>query len=247
MYTAPGTSRDERGTTTSSLKHEFANRGSLNVSLRSVDHHDYAYAFDITGFDKKDPTFETLDLRARGQSNQRTYNFADTNVVFPFDTGILQHRVIAGIDAGKEIDDFRRTKFCAINSPARPAADPTCNVGANQYTVSVYDPDFSDVPPPGDFGAGALADNYIVSKTAAGYLSDLVTLSSHWKALAGVRYSKDKLTAYVNRYTMGAPRVSRRRALRCRRPASSTSRTATGRTTPATVPPTPRSTPAPRL
>lgn len=201
VYTAPGTSRDERGTTTSFfLKHDFANRGSLNVSLRSVDHHDYAYAFDITGFDKKDPKFQTLDLRARGQWNQRTYNFADANVVLPFDTGILQHRVIAGVDAGKEIDDFRRTKFCAINSPGSPNANPSCNIGTNEYTVSVYNPDFSDIPPPGAFGAGSLADNYIVSKTAAGYLSDLVTLSEHWKALAGVRYSKDKLTAYVNRY-----------------------------------------------
>lgn len=206
VYTAPGTSRDEKGITTSFfLKHEFAGRASLNVSLRSVDHHDYAYAFDITGFDKKDATFHTLDLRARGQSNQRTYNFADVNVVLPFDTDLLQHRVIAGVDAGKEIDDFRRTKFCAINSPGKPLADPTCNIGTNRYTVSVYNPDFSDIPPPGAFGAGNLADNYIISRTAAGYLSDLVTLSSHWKALAGMRYSKDELTAYVNRYTVGAP------------------------------------------
>lgn len=206
VYTGPGTSRDERGTTTSFfLKHEFANRGSLNVSLRSVDHHDYAYAFDITGFDKKDPKFQTLDLRARGQWNQRTYNFADANAVLPFNTGFLEHRLIAGVDAGKEIDDFRRTKFCAVNSPGKPLADPTCNIGANQYTVSVYNPDFADIPPPGAFGAGKLADNYIVSRTAAGYLSDLVTLSSRWKALAGVRYSKDKLTAYANRYTVGVP------------------------------------------
>lgn len=206
VYTAPGTSRDERGTTASFfLKHDFADRASLNVSLRSVDHHDYANAFDITGFDKKDPTFHTLDLRARGQWNQRTYNFGDVNLVLPFDTGFLQHRVIAGADAGKEIDDFRRTRFCAIDSPGSPRANPSCNIGANQYTVSVYDPGFSDIPPPSAFGAGNLADNYIVSETAAGYLSDLMTLSAHWKALAGVRYSKDKLNAYVNRYAPAAP------------------------------------------
>jgi iron complex outermembrane receptor protein len=206
VYTAPGTSRDERGTTASFfLKHDFADRGSLNVSLRSVDHHDYAYAFDITGFDKKDPRLQTLDLRARGQSNQRTYNFGDVNLVLPFDTGFLQHRLIVGANAGKEIDDFRRTKFCAINSPGNPRANPKCNIGADQFTVSVYDPNFSDIPPPGAFGAGSLADNYIVSETAAGYLSDLVTLSSHWKALAGVRYSKDKLTAYANKYSVGVP------------------------------------------
>lgn len=201
VYTAPGTSRDERGTTTSFfLNHELANKGSINLSVRSVDHHDYAYAFDITGFDKKDPTFQTLDLRARGQWNQRTYNFADLNTVLPFDTGGIGHRVIVGVDAGKEIDDFQRTKFCAINSPGKPAADPTCNIGTNQYTVSVLNPDFSAIPPPSAFGAGKLADNWILSETRAAYLSDLITLSSRWKAMAGVRYSRDKLRVYNNRF-----------------------------------------------
>lgn len=203
VYTAPGTSRDERGTTTSFfLNHELADKGSINLSVRSVDHHDYAYAFDITGFDKKDPTFRTLDLRARGQSNQRTYNFADLNTVLPFHGGGIGHRVIIGVNAGKEIDDFKRTRFCAINSPGKPLADPTCNIGKSQYTVSVLDPDFSAIPPPGAFGAGKLADNWTLSQTGAAYLSDLITLSSHWKAMAGVRYSRDKIRVYNNRYIL---------------------------------------------
>src|SRR6185437_2746568 len=136
----------------------------------------------------------------RGQWNQRTYNFADLNTVLPFDTGGIGHRLIVGVNAGKEIDDFQRTKFCAINSPGKPLADPTCNIGANQYTVSVFNPDFSAIPPPGAFGAGKLADNWILSQTGAAYLSDLITLSSHWKAMAGVRYSHDKLRVYNNRF-----------------------------------------------
>jgi len=206
VYTAPGTSRDERGTTTSFyLNHELANNGSINLSVRSVDHHDYAYAFDVTGFDKKDPTFRTLDLRARGQSNQRTYNFADLNTVLLFNTGGIGHRVIVGLNAGKEIDDFKRTRFCALNSPAKPAADPTCNIGTNQYTVSGFNPNFSAVPPPSAFGAGKLADNWIESETAAAYLSDLVTFTPHWKAMVGVRYSRDKLRVYNNRYDHTTP------------------------------------------
>lgn len=201
VYTAPGTSRDERGTdTTLLLAHQLSGGGSLNLSVRSVDHHDYAYAFDITEFDESDPTHHTLDLRARGQWNQRTYNFADANAVLPFSGGWLAQRVIVGVDAGKEIDDFRRTQSCNLNSPGTPAANPSCNLGTSQYTVAAFNPDFSDVPPPGAFGPGSLADNDIVSRTAAAYLSDLVTLSAQWKALAGVRYSQDRLSAYVNRY-----------------------------------------------
>lgn len=206
-YTAPGTSRDERGTTSSAfLRHELADGGSLNVSVRSVDHHDYADAFDITGFDKTDPQFQTLDLRARGQSNQRTYNFADVNAVLPFATGNVGNRVIVGVDAGKEIDDFRRTKFCAINSPSKPAANPSCNIGTNQYTVSVLNPDFSAIPPPRAFGAGSLAENYIVSQTTAAYVSDLLSFGTQWKVLAGLRYSSDRLSAYVNRYDPTQPK-----------------------------------------
>jgi iron complex outermembrane recepter protein len=201
VYTAPGTSRDERGTTASLfVKHDLGNGASVNLSMRSVDHHDYAYAFDITGFDKADRTNHTLDLRARGQSNQRTYNFADLNTVLPFDVGGIGNRVIVGANAGKEIDDFRRTKFCNLDSPGNPNANASCNLGTNQYTVAVYDPNFSTVPPPGAFGPGSLAENWIMSETAAAYLSDLITLTPHWKAMAGVRYSQDKLKVFNNRY-----------------------------------------------
>jgi iron complex outermembrane recepter protein len=201
VYTAPGTSRDERGTdATVLLSHRLAGGGSLNLSARSVDHHDYAYAFDITGFDDEDPTYHTLDLRARGQWNQRTYNFADANAVLPLSTGGLGHRVIVGVDAGKEIDDFRRTQSCNLSSPGDPDANPECNLGARQYTVSLFDPNFSGIPAPGAFGAGSVADNDIGSRTVAAYLSDLMTLSARWKMLIGVRSSQDELSADVNRF-----------------------------------------------
>ena len=206
VYTAPGTYRNERGTaTTLLLRHEFGRAASLNISVRSVDHHDYANAFDIAGLDKRDPTFHTLDLRARGQWNQRTYNFADANVVMPFLTGSLSHRVIVGIDAGKEIDDFKQTRFCAINSPGSPNANPSCNIGTNEYTVSVFNPDFNGIPPPSAFGTGTDADYYTVSQTSAAYLSDLVKLSPRWKVLVGARYSRDKLAATSNRYDPKIP------------------------------------------
>ncbi|MGH7105394.1 MAG: TonB-dependent siderophore receptor, partial [Acetobacteraceae bacterium] len=201
VYTAPGTSRDERGTTASLfVKHDLDNGGSINLSMRSVDHHDYADAFDITRFDKADTTNHTLDLRARGQWNQRTYNFADLNAVLPFDTGGIENRVIVGVDAGKEIDDFQRTRFCNLDSPGNPNANASCNIGTNQYTVSLYAPSFAAIPRPSAFGPGSLADNWNMSETAAAYLSDLITLSRHWKAMGGMRYSQDKLKVYNNKF-----------------------------------------------
>jgi iron complex outermembrane receptor protein len=205
-YTAPGTSRNERGTTTSLfIRHAIAGGGSLNLSVRSVDHHDYADAFDITGFDNSDATRHTLDLRARDQWNQRTYNFADANAVLTAHTAGIHHRVLLGIDAGKEIDDFHRTRFCALNSPGEPRADPSCNTGASQFAISLLSPSFGSVPPPSAFGAGKPADNWNLSQTAAAYLLDLVTLSPRWKALAGVRYSHDRLKVFINRFDPAQP------------------------------------------
>ena len=206
MYTAPGTWLSERGIAASLfVRHEFSGGGTLNFSGRGVDHHDSTYAFDVTGFDKTDPVFHTLDLRARGQSNQRTYNFADLNLVLPFHTLSIGHRIIVGVDAGKEVDDFKRTQFCALNSPASPKANPSCNLGMAQYTVSVFNPDFSRIPRPDAFGAGSLADQYVASETAAEYLSDLVALDSHWKVLLGVRNSHDRNLANGNRYSANSP------------------------------------------
>jgi iron complex outermembrane receptor protein len=199
-YMQPGNYLNERGVTASLFaSHDFGDGAVWNLSIRSVDHHDYAHAFDIGPFDKADPTFQTLDLRARGQTNQRTYNFGDTYLVLPFMTGGIGHRAIVGANVGKEIDDFLRTQFCNINAPGRPNADSTCNLPGQLYTISVMNPDFSTIPSftafgPGKIGASTLAHNYVTSETTGAYASDLMSLTSSWKVMLGLRYSRDKLT-----------------------------------------------------
>ncbi|MGH7707979.1 MAG: TonB-dependent siderophore receptor, partial [Vulcanimicrobiaceae bacterium] len=210
-YAAPGTSRDERGTsTTVFLDHGFSGGAVWHLDMRSVDHHDYATAYDIGPFDKADPTLQTLDLRARGQSNQRTYNFADSNVVVPFLTGSVAHRVIFGLNYGKEIDDFKRRQFCTLNTLTK--RDPKCDPTTTPHTIAVINPDFSIVPSLATFGPGSLADNYIVSQTEAAYVSDLLTLTDHWKSFLGLRYSHDKVTANINSYDPTQPYYSQTRS-----------------------------------
>jgi iron complex outermembrane receptor protein len=178
------------------VTHSFDSGAKWSFELRNVDHHDSANAFDITRFDRKDPTFQTLDLRARGQRNHRSYIFGDTYLTLPFNTFGVEHRVIVGASLGREVDDFNRTQFCAINSPDAPKADPTCNPTAAQYTVSLINPNFSSVPPLSAFGPGVIGPstrsrNYVTGIGSGAYVSDLMTLTPHWKLSAGVRYASE--------------------------------------------------------
>lgn len=203
-YMSPTDFLHEKGLIgTLTVNHTFNDNVRWTFSLRDVDHHDGAHAFDITRFDKTDPTFQTLDLRARGQSNRRTYIFGDTYLTLKYDTFGLEHRTIAGVSLGREVDDFNRTQFCVINSPDKPRADPTCNPTSAVYTVSVINPDFSKVPPLSSFGGGVInpssrSRNYVTGVGSGAYVSDLVSVGAHWKLSLGLRYAHEDQQNYAD-------------------------------------------------
>lgn len=195
-YMAPTDYLHERGLIeTLFVEHRFSDSIKWNFSFRNVDHHDTASAYDITRYDNKDPTFQTLDLRARGQRNRRTYVFGDTYLTAHF-TGFGDHRMIIGASLGHEADDFNRTQFCAINSPQSPNADPTCNPTSAQYTVTVNHPDFSNIPPLSAFGPGVInpasrSFNRVSGWGSGAYVSDLIGFGDHFKVSLGVRYAHE--------------------------------------------------------
>jgi hypothetical protein len=47
--------------------------------------------------------------------------------VLPF--GGIGNRLIVGLDAGKESDDFKRTRFCNLDSPGDPNANASSTQG----------------------------------------------------------------------------------------------------------------------
>jgi iron complex outermembrane receptor protein len=197
-YTNPDGYQTESGETeTLRVAHRFGGGAVWNLGFRDVQHRDTSHAFDITGIDAKDPT--RLDLRARGQLNTRTYDFVDTNVTVPFETLGLGHRTIFGVNLGREVDDFERTQYCALNTLSSTKVDPSCNIGSNVYTVSISDPDYAGIPGLAAFGAGKIGTGgsarnrtYTTSLAEGVYGSDYMTLSEHWKASVGVRYAWEK-------------------------------------------------------
>jgi iron complex outermembrane receptor protein len=205
-YMAPGDYLHETGMIeTVFVNHKFDSGVKWTFEVRRVDHRDSASAWDITRYDRKDPTFHTLDLRARGQQNKRVYTFGDTYFTVPFETVGLSHRLIAGLSLGKQNHYFARTQFREPYSPHMPGSDATCKPSASQYSVSVINPNFSNLPPRTAFGQGVVTPasrsrNFVSGVGSGAYFSDLIALSEHWKASVGLRYAHEDQKNFADLY-----------------------------------------------
>ena len=197
VYQGPNDIQPEKGVSeTLSLSHTFAPGISWNTAVRNVTGQDDAVGFDNVSVlqllaTKKAPILpaeSVVQRRARGQHNERSYDFIDSNLSLPLATGPVEHKFLVGVNGGVDTTNFIRLQF--LNGPtsgvlARP--------GAGSMNVDVYNPIFTGVPALSTFGPGNLNDRYSRTAAFAGYLSDLMTLSEHWKATAGVRYSDEHL------------------------------------------------------
>src|SRR6202040_3089287 len=118
------------------------------------------------------------------QHNERSYNFIDSNLSLPFATGPVGHKLLVGANGGVDTTNFNRIQF--FNGPTTGAL---ARPGAGSINVDVYDPVYYVAPALSSFGPGPANDRYTRSAAYAGYLSDLLTFSDHWKATLGLRYS----------------------------------------------------------
>ena len=180
-YQEPGDTEKEDGKTLSvNLDHTFANDIRWNTAARLVRHTDDAKGFDAVAVRAN---LTSLQRRARGQHNERAYDFADSNFTIPLDTGPVKHRILAGINGGKEIADLDRLQF--FNGGACPG--PQC------LDIDIYNPVYGVVPsldslPRVNANTPAnLNHRYTTSRSFGVYFSDLITLSEHWKATLGAR------------------------------------------------------------
>lgn len=184
-YQEPGDVQEEEGYGgTLSLSHDFGDDMRLNAAFRSVTSEDTANGFDNVGV-LADQT--TLQRRARQQLNKRTYNYLDSNLSIPFDTGPLEHKLLVGVNAGIDTTDFERIQF--FNGPT---TGPNSLPGPGRLNIDIYNPVYGNVLPLSSYAAGPLNRRYTKNTSSGVYLSDLVTISEQWKASFGLRYAKEK-------------------------------------------------------
>lgn len=171
-------------TVSASVTHWFEGGQTFNFAWRNVDGEDYAQGFDNVAIIANGTV---LQRRARKQLNGRTYNYFDTNLALPFKTGAIEHQAMVGVSGGVDTTDFERIQF--FNGPA---SGPLSLPGPGRMNVSVYNPILGVSPSLDSYAAGPVNRRYTRSSSQGIYVSDLMTLSEHWKASFGVRYTQEK-------------------------------------------------------
>ena len=117
----------------------------------------------------------TVAIGAYNNVTQRTNLFNQTDLAWAVDGGGVRHKLLAGIELGRqETDNLRQTGYNSAGTTALsvPASDPV-------YTAPVlFRPSESD------------ASNHGVASVASVYLQDQLEFSPHWQAVLGVRYDR---------------------------------------------------------
>jgi iron complex outermembrane receptor protein len=184
-YQQPSDYETERGSVLSSFfVHTFANGFSLHIATRDVWHTDEAHGFDVVAIANN---LQDVTRRARGQLNRRSNHYIDAHLLMPLKLLGIKQQMLLGATDGRTMADEDRLQF--FNAPAS---------GPESLNISIYNPDYSNVPALSSLplvapGKGSLlSDRYTVTEEFGAYMADMITFSPHWKGSVGVRYSRDK-------------------------------------------------------
>lgn len=129
----------------------------------------------------------TMRLAAYNNANQRTNVFNQTDLTTKYNTGSLEHTLLAGLELGHQDSTGRRnTGFFGAATLA------TVSASAPFALATSFRPSGTD------------ADNNVKADIAALYLQDQIALSKQWKLLAGLRYDHFK-TTFGDRRTTTPP------------------------------------------
>jgi len=183
-YQEKGDGSDETAHAASlTFNHYFHNGAILNLAYRGVKGEE-----ERKGFDNVSVLADgvTMRRRARHQFNKRDYHFVDGNISLPFDTGAVEHRMLAGATYGVDTTDFSRLQY--FNGPT---TGPGSLPGPGRINVDLYNPVLGQVPPRESYPAGNSNRRYSRNATSGVYLSDLMSLSERWKLNLGLRYAKE--------------------------------------------------------
>lgn len=177
-------SQSEVWSTTATLDHEFSDALKLHNAFR---YYDYSLDRQNTIPNLVDEAARTVTLNRQSTDRAEHGWFNQLELSGRFSTGVLEHKLLLGFEAG------RQSKYeLRIDR-------------ANIATVDLFDPVLPVLPlevagTPGTHRTG-------VYKTLGFYAQDMISLGEHWKALAGLRY--DRFRQEVHQRIAGQPDLAR--------------------------------------
>ena len=178
----------ERGTTANAfVAQQFTDWLKFNFGYRYVDHEDTQNNFDVVAVRPGTELLAnpTVQRRARGQENRRTYSFVDENLTAKLNTFHIGHTILLGFSGGAETASLNRTRF--YNGTTTDGTDVSLynpvhnpNLSPNQYPL---------------FNTGQSANlnwRYTVQNSFGFYGSDLINFFEYVKVLVGIRYANER-------------------------------------------------------
>jgi len=172
-------------------------RARLDLASAALEHHagkweirnrtavgdyDRGYQNFVPGAVNGDRTL--VMLSAYNNATQRLNVFNQTDLIYARSTGPVRHRLLAGVEVGRQLtDNFRNTGF--FNNTALSILVPYSNP-----TISV----------PVSFRQSATdADNHVKTNIGATYVQDQVELSERVQLIGGIRFDHFDLQYHNNR------------------------------------------------
>ncbi|MEM8641054.1 MAG: TonB-dependent siderophore receptor [Cyanobacteria bacterium P01_G01_bin.54] len=163
------------------FEHRFSDQWKIRNSFRYSDT-DLAFltdnAFQLNAFFQfiEDPSGDFTRAWSLSQQKFERFEF-QTNVVGEFQTGSVEHTLLAGVD-------FHRSNFTAFSADA---GNPLGVFLTGQPTFNIFDPVYGEERP--DFGE-LLKTNEQIRRTFGFYLQEQISFSDDFFLLAGLRYDK---------------------------------------------------------
>lgn len=167
-----------------SVEHDFG-RGVLLRSHTQVSHYDKFYQNVFPG--AVNATGTTVSISGYNNGGARTNVFNQTDVLWTQRAAGVTHRLVAGVEAGRQgSDNLRTTAFFSSISPTTttlnlPVSAPTTSLRAT------FQPNGTD------------ANNEGVAMVAAGYVQDQVRVGRYVEAVAGLRFDRFEVDFLNNR------------------------------------------------
>ena len=166
------------------VEHDFG-RGVILRSHAQVSRYDKFYQNIFPGAVNAAGT--TVSISGYNNSGARTNVFNQTDVLWTRRTAGVTHRLVAGVEAGRQqSDNLRAAAFFTSISPTTttlnlPVSDPTTSLRMT------FQPGATD------------ANNRGVATVAAGYVQDQVRFGRYFEAVAGLRYDRFEVDFLNNR------------------------------------------------
>ncbi|KAA2285014.1 TonB-dependent receptor [Arenimonas fontis] len=166
------------------IEHGFGDGALLRNRTRWADYDKFyqnVYPGGPARFNSTTGEFEVA-ISAYNSATKRENLLNQTDLLFDFATGAVEHRLLAGLEFGRQESDNRRLTGLFPGNTCYGA------VTTSSFCVPLSNPRYSG--PVTFFQSATDADNRVVANVAAAYLQDQIEFSPQWQAVLGLRYDR---------------------------------------------------------